>query len=489
MSRSVGFLFSAAGMLAVSNIAQAGPNLRAGARVTAGADAATFRRDHLSPFKSLSSDRVPGGAEIRCEKSCTLQVDADNTLVLSAGAIVSVGAYFYVPLVVNAPSLTPAHQIWVRDGMIEAISPSPRALPLVISVGPEEHVAVRDGRAQIVQKGERTAVAALSGNVRVGGSHSWVTLARGQTASVRLHGQPSTPRLLEAPKWLGADGGCPAGLSMSDSGRRVVIGGCWERAPGASGYSFELARDAEFRHPIAMESTQVTSWSTLLGVGRYFGRVRSVDADGLRGEPSTPRQFAVIPCVMPPGATANMDTRTLIVPQGQEIGFGDIKDLELAIDKGGFSHAPKSIVMDEGPEHVLRFRLRGDPGSASTVYIARRRSLVANVQFTPKKANWPSDPIDITVTIQDSSGQLDPARAEPRLQVLLGVNELQVGWSHRGAVWSAHLDPRSTGGPTVVRVIAQDEFGTTIGRNFLEIDEKREHLAIDTAERRRVAHN
>jgi hypothetical protein len=136
---------------------------------------------------------VPGGAEVRCDKSCTLQVDADNTLVLSAGAIVSVGAYFYVPLVVNARSLTPAHQIWLRDGMIEAISPSPRALPLVISVGPEEHVALRNGRAQIVQKGERTAVAALSGNVRVGGSQSWVTLARGQTASVRLHGRPMHP--------------------------------------------------------------------------------------------------------------------------------------------------------------------------------------------------------------------------------------------------------------------------------------------------------
>jgi hypothetical protein len=138
-------------MLAVSNIAQAGPNLTAGVRITAGADSATFRQTRLSPFRSLSSDRVPGGAEVRCDKSCTLQVDANNTLVLSAGAIVSVGAYFYVPLVVNARSLTPAHQVWLRDGMIEAISPSPRALPLVISVGPEEHVALRDGRAQIVQ--------------------------------------------------------------------------------------------------------------------------------------------------------------------------------------------------------------------------------------------------------------------------------------------------------------------------------------------------
>jgi hypothetical protein len=184
-----------------------------------------------------------------------------------------------------------------------------------------------------------------------------------------------------------------------------------------------------------------------------------------------------------------METRTLVVPQGREISFGDVKDLELAIDKGGFLRAPKSITMDEGPEHALRFRLRDDPGSASTVYIARRRELVANVQLSPRKAFWPTDPIDITVTIQDPSGMIDPLRVEPRLQVLLGLTELRVDWQHRGAVWTAHLNPRSTGGPTVVRVIAQDEYGTTIGRNFLEIDEKQERIAIDTAEGRRVAHN
>jgi hypothetical protein len=227
----------------------------------------------------------------------------------------------------------------------------------------------------------------------------------------------------------------------------------------------------------------------LLGVGRYFVRVRSVDTDGLWGEASLAHQLAVIPCIMPPGATANLDTRTLVVPQGREISFGDTSDIELAIDQGGFSRAPKSIVMDEGPEHALRFRLKNDARSTSTVYIARRRALVANVQMTPKKAFWPTDPVQITVTLADSSGQLDPARVEPNLQVLLGLTELKVQWSHNGAVWSTQLHPRSTGGPAVIRVIAKDEYGTTIGRNFLEIEQKQEHLAIENADGRRFYRN
>jgi hypothetical protein len=109
-------VFAAATMCAASNVAQAGANLAVGVRV---------------------------------DKPCTLQVDADNTLLLEAGAAVSVANYFYVPLVANAPSLTPAHQIELEEGVIEAISPSARSLPLVISPGPDEHVALRDGRAQI----------------------------------------------------------------------------------------------------------------------------------------------------------------------------------------------------------------------------------------------------------------------------------------------------------------------------------------------------
>jgi hypothetical protein len=39
-------------------------------------------------------------------------------------------------------------------------------------------------------------------------------------------------------------------------------------------------------------------------------------------------------------------------------------------------------------------------------------------------------------------------------------------------VWAARLAPRNAA-PTVVRVIAEDEFGTPIGRNFVEVDQIR----------------
>jgi hypothetical protein len=44
-------------------------------------------------------------------------------------------------------------------------------------------------------------------------------------------------------------------------------------------------------------------------------------------------------------------------------------------------------------------------------------------------------------------------------------------------------------GPTVVRVVAEDEFGNSLGRHFLEVDEKPGRPGQTPGTARRVAHN
>jgi len=111
-----------------------------------------------------------------------------------------------------------------------------------------------------------------------------------------------------------------------------------------------------------------------------------------------------------------------------------------------------------------------DPGSVSTVHVLRR-ALRADVRITPATPSWPNDPIDIAVTIADPTGQADTSKVEPQIHVLLGLTEVPLSWTHRDAIWSAHVEPRRMGGPVVLRVIANDEHGTQLGRNFVEIDE------------------
>jgi hypothetical protein len=469
-------LFASACLWAVAGEAHAGHDLT-GVRVLTVDSGAQMRRNHFMPWRPLATKaRVPPETEVRCATTCTLQVDEENTLVLSPGAVVAPNSYIFVPFIAGASSLTPGHQVELRLGTIEARSPSEHAVPLVISAGPAQHIALRNARVQIVLRGDRAAVGVQAGQARVGASRSWITLEKGQASAAPSVGHPLAPHpLAAAPIWSAGDG-CPAAIAVTEPQGGASAGGCWTALDGAR-YQVETARDAAFRDVLdAPEVSSNAAWSKVLPVGRYFTRVRAIDSDGLIGEASTARQLAIIPLVLPPGATANLLDRTLIVPEGREVQFGDPKGLELAVDKSGFSNAPSSVRMDSEPEHQLRFRLKDDPSSTSTVLFVRR-ALKADVQITPRLARWPSDPIEISVTIQDPSGHSDPAKVQAQLKVLVGMREVPVKWSHQGATWSTRLLPQRHVAPTVIRVIAQDEFGTQLGRNFLEVDKTEPRVA------------
>jgi hypothetical protein len=145
------------------------------------------------------------------------------------------------------------------------------------------------------------------------------------------------------------------------------------------------------------------------------------------------------------------------------------------------------VVMDAEPSHLFRFRLVGDPSSESSVEL-QRRALRADIEIGPKSARWPVDPVDITVTVRDPAGLVDASAVTPKLRVLLGLTELPVPWNHRGPVWTARLAPRNVG-PTVVRVMAEDEFGNSLGRTFLEVDEKPGKPGEPSSAPRRIATN
>jgi hypothetical protein len=174
---------------------------------------------------------------------------------------------------------------------------------------------------------------------------------------------------------------------------------------------------------------------------------------------------------VPPGSAVDASSRTFTVPQGRSLEIPEPNGLETALDNQVFLPAQRFMVMDGVPSHVMRVRFKDDPSSQGSI-VLQLRALSADVAFSPKLAHWPQDPIDITVTLGDAAGFVDPTQVSPKIHVLVGVTEAQLDWSHTGAVWRARLAPRNMA-PTVVRVIAEDEFGATIGRNFVEVDQGR----------------
>jgi hypothetical protein len=491
MRRSL-FVF-AAGILGVGlshDRAEAGP--LTDIRFVSGREAAQFRWRPDLPWRKLDAHSAIGeGAEISCEQTCRVKVDSDNVLTLSPGAIITVGAYFHVPLV---PSVSPApqqlvaaHEIKMSEGHVDALSPNEKGIPLVISGPGSTHLALRGAEVQVAVKGDRMVAQVNEGTARAGSNKRWITIEKAQASTMTAQGYPTAARdETHAPEWKTGQGCTPA-LGVVEPGNASNVGVCWEPRADATAYVVEFARDESFAAIEQSETTTSTTWSKSLPEGRYFVRTRTIDADTLTSRTSTVRKLGVVSFDLPPGASANLGARTVVLPQGRAFALRDSTGLETALDRGIFVTIRGPIVMDAEASHHLRFRLAGDPSSESTLEL-QRRALRADIQIGPKSAHWPVDPVDITVTMRDPAGLVDATQVAPKLHVLLGLTELPVAWSHSGPVWTARLAPRNVG-PTVVRVLAEDEFGNSLGRTFLEVDEKPNKNGETTNPPRRVAHN
>jgi hypothetical protein len=107
---------------------------------------------------------------------------------------------------------------------------------------------------------------------------------------------PEKPRPLpEAPKWAGAEGSLR--LLLDDKGVDEEL--AWAPVKDAAEYRVELARDERFNdrvHDATVPATPeaLKSVARALGPGRYFARVRAVDASGLVGKASDVRRVEVL---------------------------------------------------------------------------------------------------------------------------------------------------------------------------------------------------
>jgi hypothetical protein len=442
--------------------------------VVAGGSSALVRRNKLVPWHKLGASAVPEGYELSCEEACRVRVDLDNSVTMAPGAVISVGGIFHAPLSSLRDRLVATREVTLLEGKVEAASAGTRGLPLVVTANGSSHVGLRGAEAQIVLKGDHVAAQVTSGSARAGANRKWVSLEQGQMTILPAQGGPSDPVVgLTAPEWTSGTG-CSAGLALESGDAPAALGGCWKPIARASSYVVELSRDAAFSKVESTDRIAAPAWSKSLADGRYFVRVRAVDDDGLVGADSPTRKLGAIVAKAPPGSVVDAP-RSFTLPQGRSLEIADPSGLETALDGGSFAPAQKFIVMDGAPSHVLHLRFKDDPGSAGSS-VLQRRALAADVVFTPKLARWPQDSIDITVTISDASHVVDPAQVSPKMHVLVGVAEIPLDWSHAGRVWSARLPPRA-GAPTVVRVIAEDEFGTPIGRNFVEVDQGGPYVA------------
>jgi hypothetical protein len=262
----------------------------------------------------------------------------------------------------------------------------------------------------------------------------------------------------------------PQPLAIALDNGTAPLGLAWRPVEGASGYRFEVSRDetfAKLTQAVTLKADQHAVMMRGLPEGSYFGRVIVLDRDGLRSKPSKPAPLRVIALRTPEGGTVDTEAGLVVAPKGASVRISDSSHIEMAVDDHRFRPVSE-LVVDDNP-HLVRLRVEGDFGRETRVHV-EPRALRAEIRIGPTSARWPEDPIDISIDIRDPSGRFDPQSVEPKVDVMLGLEPVDVVWKREGSRLTARLAPRTLATPEVLRVIVRDQGGVQIGRNFLEIE-------------------
>ncbi|QRO00434.1 FecR domain-containing protein [Archangium violaceum] len=206
-------------------------------------------------------------------------------------------------------------------------------------------VSVFDGQAEVSAQGQ---------SVQVPKDHG-TRVARGQL--------PEKPRPLpEAPSWAG--GVRSVRLLLEDKGVDEEL--AWAPVKEAASYRVELARDERFNDRVHGETVQAAgegpkSVARALGPGRYFARVRAVDAAGLLGKASAVRQVEVLRVKTERGVVGPQGIQGIQGIQGAlrvDFSVEGAESLDFRLDGAPTTHP---VRVESVGTHTLELMPRGVP--------------------------------------------------------------------------------------------------------------------------------
>ncbi|HMI84628.1 MAG TPA: hypothetical protein VK550_11070 [Polyangiaceae bacterium] len=444
--------------------------------LTSAPGGAQVRKNRFYPWYPAAPGRkLPADSELTCAAGCSVRTSDGSTLTLDPGALITVNQLYFI-ILENGPFASLGRRFELRSGGVRAnvVADKKRPRTIVIGTPGDGMVAVRPGEAHVVVTDGRAGVASWAGGARVKQGKRVLELDAGQATTIGTDDGSLVPRAVApSPEWAAPVGRLdePQPLAVALDSRSGALGLAWRPVVDASGYRFEIASDESFQkvtEAITLKADQHSYMAQSLSEGAYYGRVIALDRDGVGSRPSTLAPLRVIAVHMPEGGAVDHNASTVVAPQGTSVRLSNHDHLEMAVDDHKFRPAASELKVDETP-HLVRLRVEGDYGRETRLHV-EPRALKAVIQIGPAWARWPDDAIEMSITIQDPSGRFDPQSVQPEVEVLLGIERVEVDWKREGTRMTARLAPRTSSRPEVLRVIVRDQGGVQLGRNFLEIE-------------------
>lgn len=395
----------------------------------------------------------PHGAE--------LQLPSQARLLLAPGAAVRVFPVAQ-PLQLSPGVKTATYSFALLQGRVDVTVPAKPRSAVLCSIG-KLSALVGTGQAALFTREGKSTVSSIAGDVRTLLNDHWQTLAPGSLARFGDDRSGVPEPAIAAPKLA------PGQRLWLSPGEPVVISGVdFTQVPGAGRYELRLrAKDG------SGEQLRSVTFASRLGEtfapispGAYELAIRSVDAEGMAGSWSAGDTVRVVGVTLPPGGYAA--SGDIFIGKGQEVSFSNTDGLEMTYEGAGhYVPASRAVALYRGETTVVSFRV---PGSLyPTTARLRPRNVYAHVDIGPSRAVWPKDPIEIVVELRTRGGQSVPDFLEPKPEVKLGIEPIEVSFTRHGSRLVGVVPATDKPGPWVLRVEVKDQFGALLGRDFLEI--------------------
>ena len=364
-------------------------------------------------------------------------------------------------------ALTPGARTWtwsfaLQSGRVDVELPRVGRNAVLASMGKLSAV-VTSGHCTFLVDGSEVTSANVEGELKTLLGGHWQTIPLGWGSTLSKDDPHATPK----PGLPGPTLTLGQRMWFAPSSAIAMHGFHWTAVPGAQRYELRVRRLSDGK-VVDQRSTEQTEWSAALSPtepGRYSLAFRSVDAHGIEGTWSPESELRVIGVVLPAGAYST--EQAIFLGAGQRVQFTNTDGLEMTyIGAGRYFPAVGGASLYRGQKTVIGFRM---PGVLDTA-VARLepRGLFADVKIGPQRALWPRDPISIDIQVKSKNGEIPPF-----LQVIptvtLGLDPVNLDFTQDGNTLHAVLPPSAQPGPWIVRVDVADQYGVSLGHDFLEI--------------------
>jgi hypothetical protein len=398
----------------------------------------------------VETRKLPGGAILR----------------LAPGTRISLGRPIKVQLG-SRPESTLAQSVQLLSGRVEIdLPPSKTPTTAVLIQAPQRVSAVaKGGHSVVIATPNHATVAALSGEMLVAAGNDWRTLASGLVRDF-VQGSPAGDHsVLPAPQ---ASVSTPVALSWGDEANSVALNAGTTVVPRAASYEFGLWQFQGGSQKLLrrLSSREASIPLGALPAGSYGVSAHAVETSGLEGAESELVLLRIVSAKLPNGAKFTSDG--ILLPPNQRVSLLGTEGVEISYGRAPqFVPAPNTIGLIRGEPTLVRLRASGSREELSLTLAPS--TLHADVQIGPARAQWPGDPVQVTVRLSDSCGRPLTSDVEVKPTVFVNVTPVKVDFKREGAWLTGTIAAADGPGPWVVRVEVPDATGNIVGRNFLEI--------------------